>query len=84
VEGLLILKRFPEFALGAADLGGELVDPLVFGGELAVEGAERVLEADDQADGGLSVSPTETLMLSSGRRRRPGRRAGRRGTGAWW
>ena len=61
-----MLERFPEFALGAADLGGELVDPLVFGGEFAVEAAKRVLEADDQAGAGFWVSPTETAMPSIG------------------
>ncbi|MEN3263949.1 MAG: hypothetical protein V7646_843 [Pseudonocardia sp.] len=53
VKGFLVLERFPEFALGAADLGGELVDPLVFGGEFAVGGAQGVLEADDQAGAGV-------------------------------
>jgi hypothetical protein len=53
VGGFLVLERFPEFALGAVDLGGEFVDPLVFGGESAVEGAQRVLEPDDQARGGV-------------------------------
>jgi hypothetical protein len=66
VESVLVLERFPEFALGAVDLGGELVDPLVFGSELAVEAAQRVLEADDQAGGGFWVSPTETATLSTG------------------
>jgi hypothetical protein len=33
--------------LGAADLGAGFVDPLALGGQRSVEGAERVLEADD-------------------------------------
>jgi hypothetical protein len=51
VEGFLVLERFPEFALGAADLGGELVDPLVFGGEFAVGGVRYIDATPNSTEG---------------------------------
>jgi hypothetical protein len=51
VEGVLVPEGSPECGLGAAYLGAEFVGPLRFGGQRSVEGAECVLEADDQAGG---------------------------------
>ncbi|MEU4607445.1 hypothetical protein AB0F43_31050 [Kribbella sp. NPDC023972] len=66
-----MFERLPKLFVGAVDFGGELFDAVAFFGELPIECAEHVLDANDEpgADVCVSLSVMSTGLVGAPVRR---------------